>query len=61
MAYLHVDVLYPGEPVQHAEALLRLSQLWGPSGHEDRAVDAATRLSEQYPNSQFARQAAAGG
>lgn len=61
MAYLHVDVLYPGEPVQHAEALLRLSRLWGPSGHEDRAVDASTRLTEQYPNSQWAKQIGTGG
>jgi tetratricopeptide (TPR) repeat protein len=56
MAYLHVDVLYSGEPAQHAEALLRLSQLWGPGGHQDRAVDASTRLAESYPNSQWAKQ-----
>ncbi|MEO1983980.1 MAG: tetratricopeptide repeat protein, partial [Fuerstiella sp.] len=56
MAYLHVDVLYPGEPAQHAEALLRLSQLWGPGGHKDRAADASTRLTERYPNSQWAKQ-----
>ena len=61
MAYLHVDVLYPGEPAQHAEALARLSQLWGPSGHEDRAVEAATRLTERYPNSQWATQTGGGG
>jgi tetratricopeptide (TPR) repeat protein len=56
MAYLHVDVLYSGEPAQHAEALLRLSQLWGPGGHQDRAVDASARLAERYPNSQWAKQ-----
>ncbi|MEO2018049.1 MAG: tetratricopeptide repeat protein [Fuerstiella sp.] len=56
MAYLHVDVLYPSEPAQHAEALLRLSQLWGPGGHEDRADDASARLAERYPNSQWAKQ-----
>ncbi|MCP4786973.1 MAG: tetratricopeptide repeat protein [Fuerstiella sp.] len=56
MAYLHVDVLYSSEPAQHAEALLRLSQLWGPGGHQDRAVDASTRLAELYPNSQWAKQ-----
>lgn len=54
MAYLHVDVLYSGEPAQHAEALKRLSELWGPAGHEDRAVDASARLAERYPNSQWA-------
>ncbi len=61
MAYLYVDVLYAGEPAQHAEALLNLSQLWGPSGHQDRAQDAAARLSERYPNSRFAGQLGAGG
>ena len=61
MAYLHVDVLYPGEPQQHAEALLRLSQLWGPSGHADRAIDASSRLTEQYPNSPWTKQIGSGG
>lgn len=61
MAYLHVDVLYSGEPVQHAEALMRLSELWGPSGHEDRAMEASARLAERYPNSPWARNAAGGG
>ncbi|MCA9084540.1 MAG: tetratricopeptide repeat protein [Planctomycetaceae bacterium] len=61
MAYLHVDVLYPGEPAQHAEALMRLSQLWGPSGHADRAAEAMARLTERYPNSQWAKQPGSGG
>lgn len=61
MAYLHVDVLYSGEPAQHAEALKRLSELWAPAGHEDRAVDASARLAERYPNSQWARSGASGG
>lgn len=61
MAYLHVDVLYPGEPAQHAEALLRLSELWGPSGQADRAVDASARLAERYPNSEWARKVSSGG
>lgn len=61
MAYLHVDVLYPGESVQHAEALARLAQLWKPSGHEDRAVEAAARLTERYPNSEWAKGGVAGG
>ncbi|MCA9049770.1 MAG: tetratricopeptide repeat protein [Planctomycetaceae bacterium] len=56
VAYLHVDVLYPGEAVQHAEALLRLSQLWGPCGHEDRAVEASAKLAERYPNTVWAKQ-----
>lgn len=61
MAYLRVDVLYPGEPALHAESLLRLSQLWGPAGHADRAQEAATRLAEQYPNSQWTKQIGQGG
>lgn len=61
MAYLHVDVLYSGEGTQHAEALARLAQLWGPSGHEDRALEASAKLAERYPNSIWARQSAGGG
>lgn len=53
MAYLHVDVLYSGEPAQHAESLKRLSELWKPAGHEDRAMDATARLTERYPNSRW--------
>lgn len=60
MSYLHVDVLYPGEPAQHAEALLRLSELWGPSGHEDRSVEASARLAERYPNSEWAKKIGSG-
>jgi tetratricopeptide (TPR) repeat protein len=61
MAYLTVDVLYPGEPAQHAEALLRLTELWGPTGHEDRAIEASARLAERYPNSPWAKKASQGG
>lgn len=61
MAYLSVDVLYSSEPAQHAEALKRLSELWTPAGHEDRAIDATTRLTERYPNSQWVRPSASGG
>jgi tetratricopeptide (TPR) repeat protein len=61
MAYLHVDLLYAGEPAQHAEALKRLSELWTPAGHEDRAVDASARLTQLYPNSQWAKPGSSGG
>ena len=61
MAYLHVDLLYAGEPAQHAEALQRLSELWTPAGHEDRAVDASARLTQLYPNSQWAKPGSSGG
>jgi tetratricopeptide (TPR) repeat protein len=56
MAFLHVDVLYPSEPAEHAQALFHLARLWGPAGHPDRAADAAARLTEKYPNSQWASQ-----
>lgn len=55
MAYLHVDVLYPGEPTQHSEALYHLSQLWGPAGHADRAAEASARLASRYPNSAWTK------
>jgi hypothetical protein len=55
MAYLHVDVLYRSEPSQHAQSLFRLSALWGPAGHQDRADDAAARLTARYPNSEWAK------
>lgn len=61
MAYLHVDVLYSGEAAQHAEALLRLTELWGPSGYQNRAVEASAKLVEKYPNSQWAKKAGGGG
>ncbi|MEZ6133226.1 MAG: tetratricopeptide repeat protein [Planctomycetaceae bacterium] len=60
MAYLHVDVLYPGESLQHAEALARLAELWKPTGHEDRAIEAAAKLTERYPNSEWAKQGTGG-
>lgn len=55
MAYLHVDVLYPGQPIQHSEALYRLSELWGPAGYADRAAEAAARLTARYPQSKWAK------
>ena len=55
MAYLHVDVLYPGEAAQHSEALYHLANLWGPAGHVDRAAEASARLVSQYPNSTWAK------
>ena len=61
MAYLRVDVLYASEPAQHAEALFRLSQLWGPIGHQDRAAEAGAKLAKLYPNSQWTKSGASGG
>lgn len=51
LAYLHIDTLFPTERAQHAEALYNLSQLWNTIQQPDRADDAATRLSNEFPNS----------
>lgn len=55
MAFLHVDVLYPGEPAPHAEALYQLSQVWGPAGYPERAAEASAQLTSKYPNSPWAQ------
>jgi TolA-binding protein len=55
LAYLRVDVLYPGEKKAHAEALYHLSQLWARDGKPDRAADAATVLQAKYPESEWAK------
>ncbi|MCH2202458.1 MAG: tetratricopeptide repeat protein [Fuerstiella sp.] len=48
LAYLHVDILYSGATVEHAEALYRLRSLWEGAGHPDRSRDAQSRLQAQY-------------
>ena len=55
MAYLHVDLLYPGESSHHAEALHYLSSLWSQIGYDDRGSEAAATLTERYPQSPWAR------
>src|SRR5262245_48823239 len=50
-AFLHVDTLYDQSPLQHAEALYHLKDLWGQLNHPDRAKDAADRLKTRYPTS----------
>lgn len=55
LAYLHVDLLYSGEPALHAECLYQLSKLWEVVGHKDRALAAASALTTKYPNSQWAK------
>jgi tetratricopeptide (TPR) repeat protein len=51
LAYLRVDVLFPKEKKQHAEALYYLSRLFAQDGKPDKAADAAARLQEHYPKS----------
>jgi hypothetical protein len=54
MAYLHVDVLYPHNTLEHAEAVGSLATLWGQVGHPQRANDARAKLRSQYPSSRWA-------
>ena len=51
LAYLRVDILFPREKKQHAEALYYLSRLFAQDGKPDKAADAAARLQERYPKS----------
>lgn len=53
--YLHVDLLYPQEREQHAEALFRLSSLWNILRHPERATEAKDRLIADYPDSEWAK------
>lgn len=60
MAYLHVDVIpsLARESASHAEALFRLSTLWPAVGHADRGAEAAARLREMYPGSEWTKKLA---
>lgn len=60
LAYLHVDVLYPGESALHAEALYHLNHLSKALQHPDRAADAQAKLVSQYPNSEWTKKLTAG-
>ncbi len=57
LAFLHVDVLYPGFPEQHAEALANLATLWPDVYHSTEKADKAkSELKAKYPNSRWAQQ-----
>ena len=62
LAYLHVDVIpaLASEVDLHAEALFHLSKLWTTAGKPDRAADAANRLKQDHPKSDWAKKVAAG-
>ncbi len=55
LAFLHVDLLYPGFPRQHAEALANLTDLWNELGQRKRAQEASQILQERYQNSPWAK------
>jgi hypothetical protein len=54
LAFLHVDVLYPHNSLEHAEALGNLATLWDQVGQPQRANDARAKLRSQYPSSRWA-------
>lgn len=63
MAFLHVDVV-PSLALHsdfHAESLYQLAQLWPTVGQPARAAEAAARLEQQYPNSEWTKRLAGGG
>jgi tetratricopeptide (TPR) repeat protein len=51
LAYLRVDILFPKEKTQHAEALYYLSRLFAQDGKPDKAADVQARLQQAYPHS----------
>jgi tetratricopeptide (TPR) repeat protein len=55
LAFLHVDLLYPQFPAQHAEALANLAALWAEINMADRAAQAQSALKEKYPQSAWAQ------
>jgi tetratricopeptide (TPR) repeat protein len=63
MAFLHVDVV-PSLALHadfHSEALYQLAQLWPTVGQPARAADAAARLEQEYPNSEWTKRLSGGG
>ncbi len=54
VALLHVDLLYPRNPILHAEALGRLSELFTADNKAQRAAQARETLHQKYPQSAWA-------
>lgn len=54
-AFLHVDLLYHNSPELHAKALHELTTLWKDAGRDSRAQEAAQKLSQEYPQSRWAK------
>ena len=58
LAYLHVDILFPREAGFHAESLYQMSHLWKLVQHPDRSAEAAGKLVQIYPNSEWRKKLA---
>ncbi|QEG33033.1 tetratricopeptide repeat protein [Bythopirellula goksoeyrii] len=52
-AFLHVDLLFPDDPDEHAEALYHLAIIWKRMNQPTRAADAEQRLNDEYPMSRW--------
>ena len=55
MAFLLVDILFPGQQDFHAESLYNLSKLWPIMGQPGRAEEARATLETRYPNSPWTK------
>jgi tetratricopeptide (TPR) repeat protein len=55
LSYLKTDLLYGMQSEPHAEALYRLSQLWGKMGEASQAADSKQRLAKLYPTSPWVK------
>lgn len=49
LAYLHTHLMFSSVPDAHAEALLRLVELWPKVGKPERAAEARQELQQRYP------------
>lgn len=59
LAFLHVDVLFPGESGYHAESLYHLSRLWKAVQLPERSLDAQAKLESKYANSEWVKKLSA--
>ena len=49
MAYLHTHLMFSSQPDAHAEALVRLVELFGEIGKPNRAAEVRQELQQRYP------------
>lgn len=56
VAYLHVDLLFPKPPEQHAEALANLAKLFAADNQPEHAARMRNTLKGNYPQSVWANQ-----